>query len=50
MRHTGGRLVGDISTKSRLASRALDKASFTGRMPICSPFSPINRTGDAMIR
>ena len=36
--------VGDISTKSNPTSCALERASDTGTTPICSLFSPINRT------
>ncbi len=49
MRHTGGSELGDTSTKSRVDSRALAKASSMVSIPTCSPFGPITRTSEAAI-
>src|SRR5688572_18720380 len=50
IRHTGGRAVGDTSTRSRLFSCASASASRTGRIPSWDPSSPITRTCGTRIR
>src|SRR5262245_20562143 len=50
MRHTGGRAVGDTSTRSRPLDCASASASLTGSTPACSPSSPITRTCGTRIR
>src|SRR5262245_26973057 len=50
MRHTGGTALGEISTRSSPASRAILIASYVGRTPTCEPSAPITRTSRARIR
>src|SRR5215471_1004641 len=50
MRQTGGRAVGDTSTRSRPLDCASASASLTGSTPACSPSSPITRTCGTRIR
>src|SRR5271155_4793792 len=49
MRHTGGRSMGETSTKSNPASCATRMASTIGTIPNCSLFSLIRRTGEIRI-
>lgn len=44
MRHTGGRVLGTISTKSNSAWKAFARASSMETTPTCSPSASINRT------
>ena len=50
MRHTGGRAVGDTSTRSSPLDCAMVSASRTGMTPICWPSSPITRTCGTRMR
>ena len=46
---TGGSTFGCISTRSKLSSSAIFKASLIGITPSCSPAAPIHLTFSALI-
>src|SRR5215475_2305155 len=50
IRHTGGFALSATSTRSRSMDRAIERASGSGRMPICPPSGPTSRTSRARMR